>query len=484
MSDDDHEDKNGDVHDGKNADGHEARNGDVPEARNGDVYESRSDESFNHDLQSIYTAYKGPLSQFLIRRFQTDFIEADESTHDFLTERLCPEWKFQAYIAKYREKKSQTPGMRFRDYLRTSALNFYIDKVRKRTRISDALKKLLETGYLGDGVLYETPMERERFDHDCAISIFNKAINDARDHCREQGREADLWYIIKKKFFEPLRDGQPSPGVGELAEGLVGIPPAKISNLVVTAHRCLHRALVQALVAWEGLDVIESDQERGEAFQEALVRLRERLLELQGDANSSRQINDESGFFVGDESSLGSKSATGTPEAWMENPTAVCWELHLQSSLQDVVATWHEWSPKATETDWNPLKSVKRQKLKDLLFPTQAAGTVSLPVLKALRDAAKSFGWDVHRQVEAAKRGRDSESREKLKSRRKILEAMYLVPIAAARVHHDAKLSTDDDGKFAKRFGKIWRAGWLDSSSEALIREWMIRFSPDSPAAS
>jgi hypothetical protein len=323
-------------------------------------------------------------------------------------------------------------------------------------------------------------MEREDFDRDCAISIFNKAINDARDHCREQGREDDLWYIIKKKYFEPLRDGRPEPGVSELAEGLVKLTKAKISNLTTTANRCLLRALNRALVVWEGLDGMESDQERKAAFQEAMVMLRKRLQQLHGDMNSSRQINDESGFFVGDESSMGTTSDIGMPEVWMENPTAVLWALHLRSSLEDVDEIWREWASKATRPDWNPPKDVKRKKLMDLLFPPLGAGTVSLSVLKMLRDAAKSVGWDIHRQEERAKHGQDKELQEELKSHRKIMEAMYLVPIAAARIHHDAKLSTDDDAKFAKRFGKLLRSEWIDPSSKALIQEWMRRFGPDS----
>jgi hypothetical protein len=168
------------------------------------------------------------------------------------------------------------------------------------------------------------------------------------------------------------------------------------------------------------------------------------------------------------------------PEVWMENPTAELWELHLESSVNDIFAIWRDWAPQATGLDRNPPKDVKRKKLMDLLFPPLGAATVSLSVLKMLRDAAKSVGWDIHRQEERAKHGQDKELQEELKSHRKIMEAMYLVPIAAARIHHDAKLSTDDDAKFAKRFGKLLRSEWIDPSSKALIQEWMRRFGPDS----
>lgn len=445
--------------------------------------DNTSNESVRNDVDSMYSMYLAPLSQWLERKAQTDYADAHETVHDFLTTKLCPEAELQAFIAKYRAKKSARPGLRFRSYLRTSVFNSHIDKLRKGARERGHLERLLSTVNQGEAVIYETQEEGDEFDRSSALNIFTKAINDARDYCLQQGRKGDLWYIIEKKFFEPLRDGCAAPGVGELAVGLPVKDPGKISNLVVTAQRCLNRALAETLMLWEGLDTIDSDRERKEAFREAMTRLRQRLLEMNSKQTSPQYDMGHSLAFAGSETSVADMSRVVASETQMSDSTASLWDLLLQSSLNEVVAICRDWSPKASESDFGPLKAVKHQKVREILYPPLSAPSVSLSVLKALRDAAKSFGWDLHRQVETARRGADKVLTQELKSRRKILEAMYLVPIAMARVRYGEKLSTDDDERFATRFAKLRRAGWIDDSSDALIKEWMLRFGPGPPAA-
>lgn len=445
--------------------------------------DNTSNESVRNDVDSMYSMYVELLSQWLERKAQTDYVDARETVHDFLTTKLCPEAELRAFVAKYRAKKFERPSLRFRGYLRASVFNSHIDKLRKRERERGHLERLMSTVNQGEAIICETQEEGDEFDRSSALNIFNKAINDARDYCLQQGRKDDLWYIIEKKFFEPLRDGCPAPGVGELAAGLPGKNPATISNLVVTAQRCLYRAIAESIMLWEGLDTIDSDEERKEAFREAMMRLRQRLLERNSGETSPRRDMGHSLAFAGSETSVADISGVAASETQMSDSTASLWDLLLQSSLNDVVAIWRDWARKAPEPVWGPLKAVKHQRLKEILYPPLSAAAVSLPVLKALRDAAKNFGWDLHRQVEAARRKADSGLEQELKLRRKVLEAMYLVPIAMARVRYDEKLSTDGDERFAIRFGKLRRAGWIDASSEALIKEWMLRFGPESPAA-
>ncbi|RME89537.1 MAG: sigma-70 family RNA polymerase sigma factor [Verrucomicrobia bacterium] len=197
-------------------------------------------------LDRLLQAYRKPLVEHVIWRFQCPRADAEDRVQVFLEERV-----FQANIVG---QADQSRG-RFRDFLRTAldrhVLNYFRWKQAQRRggngkpKPLDACEfELSAKGIPGDSDPLDCDLEWAR-------AIFREAARRMRHECVRSGN-LEMWAVFEGRILRPLLEAKPPVDYAELADQLGIKDLQRVRLLLKSAKRKFVRilkALLEALPA-------------------------------------------------------------------------------------------------------------------------------------------------------------------------------------------------------------------------------------------
>lgn len=390
-------------------------------------------------LRRFCEQYTDPLVNYLrlAKRFSDD--QAEELVQEFWTVKLLEPEPRQNIVAKFLDRRSRHPSLRFRQFIYRSLSNFGIDKARQLSRRGVAVSLEQLEGWEPDAA-HDNP----EFDAVWASHILKQVVTEVRDECDRRG-QSTMWQLF---VAYTLRTGLNAPerSMAALAAEF-GFESAKqASSALITISRKFDR--VFRLKVSDYLPIDDSQDAEMALRTEAadLWRILSRpggvtndimvLLALDGQP-SADTVEANSGF-----------SQTNFYFSYDRIPDydlAAMWQALLEQSVVD-------WLPESTSTSSDKLKNFRFGELSQWASP-------DLAVLNLIRRQAKSEG---------ASGVRENESRYNVLPSA-FLSVIYLTAIAVAYLQLKKKITRSSNSELTKRLDLAMQYPWLDPKSAELF---------------
>lgn len=409
-----------------------------------------SPERRGEKLQQLITNYGMQLNGCLIRKFRISADDAADIVQQFLLMRLLIPSPEQNLAGQFLTAKRSESKLRFRNYLRRSLYNFYID-LRRRREVSVVQMDEL------DGVGFHIPDHADedlREDATWANQLLNQARNAVQQECylRDQ---ANVWRIFYERILRPVESGEAALSYDDLCELGLASDPKQAANLLQTAVRKFNRIL-RSLVA----GYLPCDEEAlPESIEQELEELRRALATPHG-----IDLAEESDYSVvavrtadTDRQQLLNVSED-VSSLWGDKDLNNFWNGLLQKRPAEIRMEMSGSNSTATN-DVHQANSLTLSELLEAPHPT-------LEMLIALKDTAKQS---------AIQRNTVRENTTTCANvfPPNVTMLIYTLVIAIARLRCNQRITSDTDSRFIQRANRLLEFSWIDPLSRQILETWL-----------
>lgn len=408
----------------------------------GDTAEQRQQK-----LRQWIDRYGPPLIGCIVRKYGVSVEAAEDVVQEFLLQRLLSPVPEQNLAGQFLAARSRTPHLRFRNYLRRSLYNFFIDQQRRK-RIPIVGPELLETE--------EVPADQDVLeDVQWADGLLTQACYNVQADCY-RNNQANVWKVFEARLLRPIQSGASAASFQELCDAGLAKTAKQAANLMLTAQRKFERVLRDLAAAY--LPVTEDGMP--DAIRQELADLRKTL----SSANGFR-VEAPLDYSVGPAESVTVircrqliSISDDVNSLWTEADLHSYWQQLLQCTVGELFA---ELSDQPGPSEWiagthaaTPLHRLLQER------------EPCLETLVLLKDTAKQLA--VRRaagEIEASDQSRVFPP--------DITMLIYGLMIVVARLRWNQRISSDPDHRTIPRVCRLLEFSWLDDATRQILREWL-----------
>jgi len=438
-----------------------------------------SPEVRREQFDRLVRFYRPPMIAYLQKRLRAPIEEADDVVNGFLVKKLlepAPEdniasrylqaearrkagdgegksSKASAAIkdaasacAAQEKPKPDSSRIRFRDYLRRSLKNYYIDQRRKAG--NDVSIEMLG----GDEAAVDRNDEPDfEFDQSWAKNILRLVIEAVKRECDSEQQD-DIWFVFSERILKPVHTGEPPATYEELCQTGRFKKVKDVANRYQTAIRKFDRLLKATVINYLPCGKGELASQIAAEIEDLRTALRnpELLKKLLSESSATHHSFD---LHAHELLSL----RDDVVALWNDCDLAGYWTTLLHSTLSDVMLEVSG-GPSLIDTESPHNLTVTLRELIGSQRPQLAA-------LKALKNAAKSAGQNS--RVTLIPNGQGNLFPPA------IAKILYSAAIAAARVRHNELITRVNDAQTAAKMDPLIKLEWIDEETRQLLRTWL-----------
>ena len=401
-------------------------------------------------LSQLITNYGQQLNGCLVRKYGIAADDAAETVQQFLLSRLLMPSPEQNLAGQFLMARKNEPHLRFRNYLRRSLYNFYIDQHRRRHLPVVQVDCLEAAG----GKVMENEDDDLGEDITWANNLLNQACNAVQQECylRDQ---VDVWKVFSERILRPIDSGEPAISYVDLCTQGLASSPKQAANLLQTAVRKFNRVL-RDLVA--GYLPCEEDT-LPDSVEHELDELRRAL--AAPDGLQLAVASDYSVLSTGPAPTERKHLLSVSEEVaslWTDADLCDFWKSLLNKRPEDIMAEFTGDTPTPAIRNNQTEQTTLRQLLSEPTPP--------INVLVSLKDAAKQSA--VQRQSV-----RSSANASANVFPPNVTMLIYALSIAIARIRLNQRISSDTDSRFIQRICRLLEFSWIDSQSRQILQKWL-----------
>ena len=407
-------------------------------------------ERRDEKLKQLFANYGPQLNGCLVRKFRVSDDDAADVVQEFLLKRFLTPAPEQNVAGQFLAAKRKEPLLRFRNYLRRSLYNFYID-LQRRPQLPVVQMDNLEGS---DRQITEHLDDDLREDITWANQLLLKACDEVERECQLRD-QSNVWTIFYERTLRPIESGEPAMSYVDLCKKGLAPTPKQAANLLQTAVSKFNRVLRSIVAGYLPCDE--------EALQGSIEQELEQLRIALAKSNGIHLV-EASDYSVIPVQPMGPNRqqllnvSEEVSSLWSDDDLSDFWKSLLNRRPAQILA---EISGNST-VPANDVDQTEQSTLSELIASPKPA----VDILISFKETAKQSA--VQRTSERAQATTPVNAFPP-----NVTMLIYTLAIAIARLRWNQRISSDPDSRFIQRVCRLLEFSWLDPQSRQILQSWL-----------
>jgi DNA-directed RNA polymerase specialized sigma24 family protein len=387
-------------------------------------------------LQRFCVSYTEPLVQFLSRTKRIAWDEAEELVQEFWLRKMLEPAPENNLVAKYLTVRESDPKTSFRRYLFRSLTNHFLNHYQSGQARRDRRTVHLDSL---EGWEPADRIEQQEFDAAWANHLLQRVLTQVYDECHRNGHE-QKWRVFIQLVLRPCLANEPRPSYSELANSLGFRNPQSIGNAWMTVRRMFMRHFTDAVRDYVPAKSLEDSVVHSTAEVQSLLL----------------QLSTAGGLSI-------------SAEQWGIESHAVSSDCRFE--LEPITSNDLFRSPQDYQSAWQavlsePFSSTLELPASDPL----ALLTINNLLTGKQLDPAKAVA--IQRRAKNLGLGHHTHAEDHVLLPQEIYGLVYLLAIAAAKIHFKQDTSTQTDAQLASKSKMFLAMVWVDDAAKQFLKRF------------